>query len=439
MWLALALPGFAQTFKLGLFEFLLTARTELGYQSNVDGAYPEEEDPNYQKGDFYWMPGVSMQSSSVGMRPSTTFNLSGSYEYMDYFKRNDEDTELYDFNVTFQTAHPRLTLGGNGLISYEIESEQDTYRPGGSKRDPMMTQEGSVFANWNYGKFRLEGNADHTRERHDKEEYRADDQDETLLFAGVFLDLFTWGSLYYSWENDVTTMVETEEETDEITENFGISGTIPLSWLARPKITYSFGFESEDVDTGEGEDKGATWEPTHTLTVMDEFQLSKSLHLAMSATWEDTWTDDEISWTTPSGEVATDEEVTFEYNVQLTHQLSPRAQHALTFTQEPQETFGSTADTETTTFGYNFGIKDLILYGLSFAFSAEYELSTPLGEEDAETEKTTTFDVSLNHSRQLSRRLSRNLTYTYSWENTNFHDDGAMEEHEVIYGFAYAF
>jgi hypothetical protein len=48
-------------------------------------------------------------------------------------------------------------------------------------------------------------------------------------------------------------------------------------------------------------------------------------------------------------------------------------------------------------------------------------------------------DVSLGHSRQLSRRLSRTLAYTYSWENSNFHDDGAKEEHVVTYGLDYQF
>ncbi len=424
VWLALGQSGFAQTFRLGLFDFFLTGTADLGYESNVDGAYPEDEDPLYEKGDFYWMPGLTLQSSSVGMRPSTTLKLAGAYEYQDYFKRNDEDTELYDFNADFKTVHPRLTLGGNGRTAYEIKSEQDTYRPGGSKRDPMQTQEASVFANWNYRKFRIETHADYSRERHDKEEYKPDDEDETTVFAGAYLDLFTWGSVYYSWEQKVTTLVETNEETDEVTKNFGLDGSVPLSWLAHPKITFQLGFESEEVDTEGEEDEDPTWEPTFTITAEDEFQLTKSLYLAGAATWESKEDEDEV---------------TFEYNAQLTHQLSRQVRHSVSFTREPQDTFGSNADTETTTYGYAFDAKDLIIYGLGFTFSAEYELETPLGEEDAETEKTTTFDVSLSHSRQLSKRLARRITYTYSWENSNFHDEGALEEHEVIYGFTYDF
>jgi len=417
-------PALAQTFRLGQFDFFLTGKAEIGYESNIDGAYPEEEDPNYEKGDFFWLPGLALRSSSVAMRPSTTFNFAGAVEYLDYFKRSDEDAELYDLNLNFQTVLPRLTLGGLGRAAYEVESEQDTYRPGGSLRDPMAQQEGSVFANWNYRKFRIETHADYTSERHDKEEYKPDDEDETTLFAGVYLDLFTWGSIYYSWEKVVTTLVELDEETDEVTKNFGLAGSIPLSWLAHPKITYSVGFESEEVDTKGEEGEDPTWEPTHTITAQDELQLSKAISLAASATWENTEDEDEV---------------TFEYNVQLSQQLGPRAQHSVTFAQEPQETFGSNADTETTTYTYNFGVKDLFFYGLGLTFVAEYELETPLGEEDEETEKTTSYDVTLNHTRQLSRRLSRDIAYSYSWENSNFHHEGALEEHLVTYGVTYDF
>ena len=45
----------------------------------------------------------------------------------------------------------------------------------------------------------------------------------------------------------------------------------------------------------------------------------------------------------------------------------------------------------------------------------------------------------MSHQRQLSRRLSRNLAYEYTWENSNFHDQGANEKHLVTYSFSYAF
>ncbi len=439
--LALAPAGRAQTFRLGGIDYVLSAAVELGYDSNVDDVYPEEEEPDRQKGDFYWMPSLTLQSQSVPLRPSTTYNLGAHVAYEDYFSRNDLDTELYDVVLNFQTAHPRLTLGGMGRIANEVDGIEDQYVPGSASRDPVLITEANVFANWNYRKVRLEAQAEYSKELHEKEEYQAGDQEETTLEAGAYWDVFTWGSLFYTWENTVTTLLQSEEETDETIHTFGLDGAIPVSLLRRPRITYSFGFsyEDEQTDATEEEDE-PTWEPTHTITVMDEYQLSKSLRLSYVATWEDTWEDDSPSFYWPGEKRGEDEdEVTFEYNVKLNQKLGPRAEHTFMFSQEPESTFGSTTETESTTFSYDFVLKDLVVYGLTFHAAAEYELETPLGETDAETEKTTTLTAGLNHQRQLSRRLSRILAYEYTWENSNFHDEGANEKHLATYTLRYTF
>lgn len=431
----------AQTFRLGGVDYVLSAAVEVGYDSNVDDVYPEEEEADRQKDDLYWMPSLTLQSQSVPLQPRTTFNVGAHVAYEDYFTRNDLDTELYDVVLNFQTVHPRLTLGGMGRIANEVEGIEDQYVPGQASRDPVLTTEGNVFANWNYRKVRLVAMADYTEELHEKEEYQTGDQEEVSLEASAYLDLFSWGSLFYTIEKTVTTQLQSEQETDETIHTFGIDGAIPVSLLRRPQIKYSFGFsyEDEQTDSTDEEDE-PTWEPTHTITVMDQHQLSKSIHLSYSATWEDTWEDNEPSFYWP-GEKRdeAEDEVTFEYNVQLTQLLGPRAQHGLTFTQEPEATFGSKNETESTSFAYDFGLRDLFVYGLNFNFNATYEMETPLGDAEAETEKTTTLTAGLNHQRQLSRRLSRNLAYEYTWESSNFHDQGANEKHLVTYSFSYAF
>jgi len=431
----------AQTVRLGPVDLALASSVDVAYDSNVDDYYPDEEVPGKQKGDFYWVPGFSVQSEPARMRPSTTFGLAATIAYEDYFARNDLDTEVYNVVLNFQTAHPRLTLGGMGSIDYSVEGIEDQYVPGNASRDPVLTREGNLFANWNYRKFRIELSQEYSEELHEYEEYQEGDQEEITSTASIYYDLFTWGSVYYTWERTVTTQLQSEEETDETVQTFGLDGTIPIELLRRPTITYSFGasYEDEQTDATEGEEE-PSWEPTHTISVMDEFDLSKSIHLSLSATWEDTWEDGEPTFALPGGNKDDeDDEVTFEYNVKLSQQLGPRAQHSLTFAQEPEETFGSNADTEDTTFTYDFGLKDLFVYGLNFHASAEYEMETPLGEEDAETEETTTFIAGLVHTRQLSRKLARNLSYEYTWENSNFHEGGANEKHLVIYGFVYSF
>lgn len=422
IWLALGSLGFAQTFRAGPFDFTVKGTADLGYESNVDSAYPEDEDPLYDKSDFYWMPGLALQSSAARIRPNTTFNLAGTCEYQDYFKRNDKDSELYDFSADFRTVFPRLTLHGNGIATRTADAEQDAYRPGGSVRDPMQTVEGSFSANWNFKKLRLEGDFDYSQERHDKEIYQTDDQDETVVSAGAYLDLFTWGSMFYTWKNDVITYQKVDKETDETTQNAGFSGTVPK--IVHPHLTYSVGAEHKDSKTNGEQDEEPKWEPTYSVGAQDSLAFTKTVLLSASADWENKVEDDEV---------------TFRYDAELSQQLTPSLRHAATYSREPQDTFGSNADTETTTFGYAFDAKDVIIRGLGASFSATYKLEKPLDEEDAETEKTTTYNASVTHVRQISKRLSRSLTYAYSWENSNLHHDGAKEEHLAIYGFTYDF
>lgn len=433
--------GLAQTMRVGNLDLTLVGTLSLAYDSNVDDVYPEEETPGMIKDDFYLLPSLSIQSQTLTMWPRITFNVSGMIGYEDYFRRNDLDTEVYNVAVNFQTTHPRLTLGGMASVDYSVEGIADQYVPGGASRDPVLTLTANGFANWNYRKLRLEFSEDYNREMHRFEQYQAGDQEEITTTASIFLDVFRWGSLFYTWERAVTTQLQSEQETTEITQTFGIDGSIPVDILRRPKITYQFGFSYEDEQTDTSpEREEPTWQPTHSITVMDEFDLSKSIHLSLSATWEDTWENNTPDFTLPGqNKDDEDDEVTFQYNIKLTQLLGPRAQHSLTFTQEPEATFGSNTDTESTTYGYDFSLQDLLVYGLNFNFSAVYELETPLGVPHPETEKTTTFTTGLVHTRQLSRKLSRNLSYEYTWENSNFHQDGANEKHLVMYTLVYAF
>ena len=68
-----------------------------------------------------------------------------------------------------------------------------------------------------------------------------------------------------------------------------------------------------------------------------------------------------------------------------------------------------------------------------------YEEETPLGEVNALTEKTTSYNWGLNHTRKISRQLDRILSYQYSWEKSDLDKTGATIRHLVIYGFSYTF
>ncbi len=454
------LPAPAQTLRLGQFEFTLLGTLEVAYDSNVDEAYPEEQERGAQKGDFYWMPGFSLRSEPVPIWPRTLVNAFGSFAYQDFFVRNDLDTETYEIGLDFQTTHPRLTLGGLLDSKIEVDAEIDVYKPGGASRTQTKTDEANLFANWNYRLVRLEGSADFTRERNYYLKDQADDNDELALMLGAYVDNFhklslystweytdtiytetdkeeeetvyttgatftpfRWGGVYYEWKDTITTTYPGGEEEDDVETKFGLTGDIPLDLFRHPRITFSVGLKYEDA-TSTAEEDEETWEPVYTLTVADELQLTKTVRLSGNANWDNDVDADEVS---------------FVYNVVLEQAIGPRAKHALTFSQEPERTFGSNSDTENTTYGYGLAINDLIFYGLNLTFDATFEEETPLGEEEARTEETTTYTLNLAHTRKLSRKLSRILAYTYSWENSNFHFEGANERHLLTYGLTYEF
>jgi len=422
-WGMLTASGLAQSMRLGPMDLFLQGTLEVAYESNVDDAYPEEQKENLQVGDFYWMPGLTLRSQSIPMFSHSTLSFGGGIAYQDYFVRSDSDTELYNAVIDINMVLPRLTLSGAASIDYSIDSDEDQYVPGGVSRDPTLTHAADAGVNWHWGKLRLESSASWSMERHDYSEYQIADQDEKVLFSGIYLDLFTWGSLFYSWEETLTTFVQKDEENDEIKRELGLTGGIPFDLIRRPKITYSLGFEYRD-ETANPQEFHGEWEPRHTILVADKFQLGKTVSLSGYVQWENIVYDDDIGFT---------------YALLLEQLLGTRAKHSLSFVQEPRSTLGSTTDTETTTYAYNFSIEDLFIYNLLLRFGASYEESTPLGTTDGITENTTIFTFGLSHTRQINRQLSRILAYEYAWEDSNFHHDGAKESLLLTYGFSYDF
>jgi len=412
----------AQTLRLGPMDIYIQGMVEVAYDSNVDDAYPEEVKEGLDEGDFYIRPGLRINTQKMPLFRRTLIDFEGRVSYEDYFSRSDLDTELYNVNLEINTLLPRIDLGVMVSTEYTVDSSEDQYIPGGVTRDPKQVNAANAYADWHHQKFRIETHADYSTERHDYDAYVFADQDESIIFAGVYLDLFTWGSLFYSWEQTLTTYTQTDEEVDGVVKKFGFDGAIPLSWLAHPQITYSLGIESNEDSSDE--DKDATWEPSHSIRAEDKLQMSKTLSLSGYVQYENKIYDDDIGFT---------------YTLELLQLLGPRARHSLIFSQEPRATFGSTQETESTSFTYLFKISDLFIYNLSAYASAMYELETPLEVEDAETEKTTTLLCGLNHTRQISRQLSRVIAYDFSLEDSNFHDDGSKEKHLVTYSIVYNF
>lgn len=416
--LGTAAEGRAQM-KLGVWDVTVTPAVSLAYNSNVDGAYPEEESETLRKDDFYWKPEIDLKAMGVRMRPDTTIGLLGNLAYEDYFRRNDLDTETYNAALTFQTVRPWTTLNGSASVDYSVDSEEDTYYPGGASRDPALTIEGMLAwqLRWNHWQFDLQGT--YTRERHDYEKYQMDDQDEIDAIGTLTLKMWQWMNAFVSYEwDDIDYRLEATDDETTKTTTFGFTG----SFFSNPLVTYTLGIEREE--TGKGDKDDGKWKPTHDVAATYTKQLQKDLDFSASLRWSDDVDADEVST---------------EFNVSLKHALSAYFSHTVSVTMEPRKTLGSNADTETTTYAYLANLNGWPIKGAHFGFTAEYEEERPLDNKDALTEDTTTLEFLAGHTRPLTRRLTRSLTYTYTWEKSNFHHDGANEEHEVIYSLQYRF
>ena len=409
--------------KVGPFTFQPSASLTLGYKSNVDGAYPEEQEPEYQKGDFYVKPGIALVAEPLRLRPHTTVQLGGHWEYEKYFKRTDQNTDTYELTTGFDTVQQYLTLNGAFTAARKTEHDKDnTYYPGGNSRDPNNTIDASINAQFTLRKLRLQAGQAYSREVHDLERFQDNDQVEWTTTAAAYYDFTTWLNAFYTYERTYTEYLSSGEESKtEVTHEVGIGGTVPKSILRRPDVTWSVGMIHEDK--GDGEE--VEWKPKYALGGSDNYQLAKYLTLSWNVSWDSEKKED-------------DEDVGFSYGATLTHVWGPYITHSVSYNREPLDTMGSTADTDTTTYSYSLSIANFFLKGMTAGYDFSYEIAEPQAK-DSETERTTTHSASLSHSRQLTKRLSRTLSYTYSWENSNFHHDGAKQEHQVEYLLNYIF
>lgn len=419
---ALPAVSFAQAtvYRIAGFDFTLSGALAVNYSSNVEQEYPEEHNENYTKDDFYLVPSLTLAGAPIRLNPSTSLSVGGTAGYEKYIERHDLDTELYNVNLALNSALRYLSFTAAANFERSTENEEnETYKPGGYSRDPQETQDVSFGVTWSSFRLTLSFTTDYSRERHDYEEYQGDDQDElTYDFNAnfAFSELF---SAYYTHSYDWTHTIQDDTKETEIDDEFGIA--LNHSIGRHPVITASVGMDREI--TNEEGDEEKKMRPVFNISVTDAYDLTKYVSIAAGLDWSDDNEEDEVSFT---------------YYANLTHRMPPYITQVFSFTQEPLETFGSDAETASTSFTYTLSISPFFVKGLAFNGSADYTIDKPL-DKSSPTEYTTTYNAGLAHTRALSRKLSRTLSYNYSWENSNFHHDGANVEHLVTYQLNYLF
>jgi hypothetical protein len=168
----------------------------------------------------------------------------------------------------------------------------------------------------------------------------------------------------------------------------------------------------------EGESEG--WELTQTIAISDEYDFSPTLNLKADASynWEDTPEEDDVE---------------FQYGATLTHEISARSQQTLSATRAPVDTLGSTTDTDERTFAYSLNIQDFLFKNVAFSWSADYTISIPV---EGEEERVWTYALGLKHGIPITARITRNISYDYTREDSNLEDE-LLEEHRITLSFVY--
>lgn len=412
--------------RLGPFDFDSKLTVEGVYSSNVEQERPSQATESRE--DWFLVVGIDLKSHA-DISPNTTLNLETGFAVEKHFNRPDLDNSENPFGrigLDTSTKFGRFTLDLHGLYERTSESKENTFFPGGQgkERDPRNEWEYGATLFYERNSLKLEASALVEGERHDKEVFQEGDQDVYTFDFRADWQPHEWGGLFYEVENKKTVYIHKEDEDDEdeyeVTEKFGLEGAIPVNLLRHPHITYEFGLESKHGKDDEDNDK---WKPMHTVNVFDDFNLTPSLAMGFYAKYENKIAEDDI---------------TFTYGLTLDHQISRTAKQSFMAEREPTDTFGSTKETDKTTFEYGFVKDDLFIYNLSLMFDVRYEINVPLDQDDTETERKWTWEVELKHTRPLSRSLTREIKYEYDWERTNLEDE-VLDEHRVTWSYFYTF
>lgn len=417
--------AFSQFLQLGPFAFEAETEVKGIYTTNVEQERPSETDD--EREDFYgvWRIGLS-SSADLSRFLSVTADTGLGIEK--HWNRPDLDNSEEPFSraaVEALLELSRYTMYGRARYERTAESQESVYIPGGRKqRDVRDETEMAAGATWEFAGLYLSGEYEYTTERHDAEEFRDADQNETTVDSLISYTPWDWITVEYENERTRTDLlIEPGSGEWEETETFRVIINYLQEILKRPQLSYAIGIEKEDEDGEEGE-----WELIHTFSLSDEAELSRSLRYRVGA-----------QYTHEDQEEETD--ISFIYSGQIEHDISDTARHAFYFSREPVETLGSTEETDNTTYGYSFEKNDLFIYDVTLQAGVSYEIDKPLvefGEEQVETEMTWIYTVSLDYTKELTTKLARSLAYEFSHETSNLETE-SLTEHRVTLSYLYRF
>lgn len=418
--IVLPAPIHAQVLRVGPFDFFAVSKLEAVYTTNVERERKSEAQGKME--DYFIIAALEL-ASTAELSYSTTLTLDTGFAAEKHFIRDDLDNSTAPFGrlrLASKTELSTLTLNAGYSWERASESSPNVIIPGGRSsktRNPQTRIDYNLGLDWKGGPFRASASYEFASKRHQKEQFKDLDEDRTTYLWGLGWRIMENLAAGYENERRLTERVSIPDDDAEWQTTERITIDWRLQFLRRPQMTYTLGIEKEDT-----QDKKGEWETLHEISAREEIEFNSRLRLSMQA-----------SYTYEENPEADD--IRFSYGAQLSHEISYSAKQTLAASREPKETLGSTLETDTTNFRYNFSKTDLFMPNLSFLFGAGYQLTKPV---DGPEEKILTYDLRLFHEAAYTRRLVRTLAYDYSFENSNLIEENLVE-HRVTWSYEYTF
>ncbi len=416
------LPARAQSLRLGPFDFTATAPFGFVWSDNIEQERPSEATGEMR--DYYVFAGLDL-ASTADLSGGGSLTIDTGFTLEKHFVRDDLDNSENPWGrFRAELQKPLGQLDANAYYDWQrtSESAEDLVIPGVSRktRNPMESEEYGWGLLWE-DKTPVSLGFDYSflSERYDKEEFKVGDVDTTTL------------NYFARWQALEKTGFEykVEKTKDEFVQNPGndvgwqTTETILVDHesllIRRPEVVFTFGLEKEDDMGKEGE-----WDPIYGLRASDEWDLTSRLKLTFNAdlTYEATPESSDTGST---------------WDLSLEHLINSQARQSFGYTREPQRTFGLYADTDVTTLSYNLTVNDVLIPDLSFLFDYSYEIDEPV-EGAGETEKITTYTLTLEHVQMVSPKLQRTLSYTHDVEDSNLENEFLIENRiELKYDYLF--
>ncbi len=442
VWIAPVVPAHAQFLRLGPFDIAAETGLEGIYTTNVEYERPSVAKQPME--DYYAVWTLDM-NTSAGLVRNSNLNLDTGLSVERHARREDLDNDKepfghVDLTADFDLGHLTLSPFFKEQRSAVLQGDYG-FVPGDQKqRDVNTTHDAGANLKWEREDLTVTAGYDYYRERHQDEEFQNNDQNKQTISFGAAWQMskrLSLGYDYSRYKTEYVTDTDTNETVEVVTTNDAgevVTGNVSryqdwqgqqdvgltLKILEKPNLDYTFGLQKLDEN---GEENG--WEPTHTIDISQDFKVAENLKVTGAARYT-------------NEKKKSENDIGFTYSIQADHEISRTARQRFSAQRTPVNTFGSTTDTDNTTLDWMLTKEDLFLYNLTMTLDVSYTIDKPMGSNDMETEKKWSYDFMLTHTRALSRKLQRTLSYEYRRENSDLQDE-VLDENRVTLGFDYTF